>query len=266
VALLAAATTGCVEAQEEWTFGADGGGTYALRVRWNADLWHRVGSIVGGEVLRRVEGTPFPLRLAEWRDGLEGLEGVTVEEATEGEAGGGMREVSVRVGFRRVEDLLRWEVLAGRRVVVRKADDGAVRLEMDPLDRVPVVGSLATVAAFLRSPPPPEPGADVREPGPVERLGVQLDDLDLLVRMLRPEVARARFAVGVEVTGTILEVGSSPPPDDGARALFEHAFDDLVEGRDRRVRLVWRPRSLDVPPLVEHPGDAGAPPAAPDAR
>ncbi len=47
---------------EEWTFDEKGGGTYALTVRWNADLWRRVEEVLGARVMERLVGRPFPLR------------------------------------------------------------------------------------------------------------------------------------------------------------------------------------------------------------
>lgn len=246
------ATTGCVEAEEAWVFDSTGGGTYALTVRWNADLWSRIGGIVGPEALRRIEGRPVPLRADAWRDGLRGLEGVTVEEVAEKDAPRGMREVSARLRFRRVQDLLRWEVLARRTMRIARADEGLVALRMEPLAQVAVLDRLASAQAVRE-----RAGADVPLPAQVaEELAVKADDARLVATVLQPHLARVRFRFTVQPPGPVRSVGDAPVEADVTKATVDLSFDDLVKGRDRTVRCAWRPLALDVPPSADQVGDA----------
>lgn len=240
---------GCVEADEDWTFDPDGGGTYALTLRWDADLWRRVGDVLGAPVMRRIAGRGFPLRLEQWRDGLAGLEGVKVLELDEKPAGGGMRQIAVRLHFRRPEDLLGWEVLARRTLRLERvppAGAGAhgspqVRLLMEPLARVPVLDRVAALHAAARQPPPAAAGADVRrDPPPLARMGIGRSAGEMVWRMLAPALGRVRLGVHVTVPAPLQTV-SGRPADGGRKAAFSWSFDDLGRAHtDRRVRLTWR--------------------------
>ncbi len=61
--------TGCTEVEETLSFDSKGGGTYRLVLRRDADLWQRVGGVLGKGVLARIEGRSM-------EDGLELLPGV----------------------------------------------------------------------------------------------------------------------------------------------------------------------------------------------
>jgi hypothetical protein len=257
VACLAAlAAAGCVETEEAWTFDSTGAGTYALTVRWNADVWSRVGGIFGADALRRVEGRSFPLHADEWRDGLRGLEGVTVEALAEKDLPGGVREISVHLRFRRVQDLLKWEVLSRRSIRIDRQEDGNVRLRMEPLARVAVVDRLAAIQAVRDG----TPGGTGRLPPPVlADLGVREEDAQLVATMLKPYLDRMHFTFSIETPGPMRTIGDAPVADEKTKATFEFTFDDFVKGRDRSLRCTWRPLALDRPPSVEHVGDAAPP-------
>jgi hypothetical protein len=259
VAGIAALLCGCVEAEEAWTLDGRGAGTYALTVRWDASLVARVGAIVGGEALRRLEGRGFPLREEAVRESLEGLDGVAVEEVAVTDLDGGRRELRARVRFRRIADLLAWEVFARRAVRVQRSAEEAT-WAMDPLAHVPVLGPLVEFARTRGLGAAAGEGAE-DEASPLARLGVREEDAELLGTMLRPHLQAVRFRFRVRTPGPVTSAFGRTPEEETSEAAGEVSFADLVAGRDRRVRVAWRPRSLDAVPLVEHPGD---PPATAD--
>jgi hypothetical protein len=259
----ALALAGCVEADETWRLAADGTGTYALRVRWDRGLLVRAGAIVGGDALRRLEGRGFPLGEGALRDTLAGLEGVVVEEVAQEDLEGGSRELRVRLRFRRLTDLLAWEVLARRAVRVRAegvgGDDARAEWTMEPLRDVPVVAPLAAVARAQGLPPTPKESDGSSEPTPLERLGVRAEDGDLLAAMMKPALAKVRFRFRWELPGPVTSVGGRAPAHANATettAATEVSFADLVSDRDRRVRVTWRPATFDAVPDVDRTGDA----------
>jgi hypothetical protein len=270
VAVLAAlALAGCVEVDETWRLEADGTGTYALRVRWDRGLLVRAGAIVGGETLRRLEGRGFPLGAESLRDTLDGLEGVVVGEVVETDGGDGVRELRAKVRFRQVTDLLAWEVLAPRAVRIRAeglgSGDARGEWTMDPLLDVPVVGPLAEAARAQGLPPAPKEADGSSEPSPLERLGVRPEDTDLLAAMLRPPLGKVRFRFRWELPGAVTSVGGRDVDANATEttsAGVEVTFADLASGRDRRVRVTWRPATFDVVPDVER----GGRPAVPSAQ
>jgi hypothetical protein len=255
---------GCVEVDETWRLEADGTGTYALRVRWDRDLLVRVGAIVGGDVLRRLEGRGLPLRAASLRDTLDGLDGVAVEEVVETDLEDGVRELRAKVRFRRVADLLAWEVLAPRPVRIRAeglgSGDARGEWTMDPLHEVPVVGPLAEVARAQGLPPVPREADGSTAPSPLGRLGVRREDEDLLAAMLRPALGRVRFRFRCELPGPVTSVGERAAEANATEtsAAVEVTFADLASGRDRRVRVAWRPATFDVVPDLDRAGDGRA--------
>ena len=76
-----------------------------------------------------------------WRDGLAGLEGVEVRTLALEAGEGGRRTLRLRLRFRHLRDLLRWELFARRDLAVRalgpqdKPSEG--ELVMRPLARIP---------------------------------------------------------------------------------------------------------------------------------
>jgi hypothetical protein len=247
---VAVVLAGCVEADETWTFDAKGGGTYALRVRWNAGLFARATALVGADAIRRLEGRGFPLRANQLRDTLAGLEGVEVTEVAEDDLEGGFRELRARVTFRRVQDLLAWEVLARRRLRLRR-EDGQAELAMDPLAHLPVLGPLVEAARDRGL----SPQGDADGTSSDERLGLRPENAELLGAMLKPHLQKSRFRFRFEPPGPVTAVGGRPTPSEEAAASVEVSFADLVAGRDRRVRVRWRPLAFDVVHEVDHAGD-----------
>jgi hypothetical protein len=252
--LLAAALlllAGCVETEERWTIGSQGDGEWSLTVRWNADLWRRAEGLVGPEPLRRISGRGFPLRAAEWRDLFDGLEGTTLLEAEERDLEGGVRELRIRASFRTVADLLPCEFLEGRRVRIAREGDERVVFEMEPRGEFPVLDPLASLAGALARSPPGAPGAPP-EPSPLETLGIDPAQADLLVPLFADALRKVRISLRVEVPGLLLE-GGDPAARRGKEASFDLGFEDLKSPLDRAWRLAWQPLSFDRPPEVDRP-------------
>jgi hypothetical protein len=247
---------GCVEVREVWRLQSDGSGTYALTVRWDADLWNRIGDVVGPEALRQFEGRAFPLDARAWREGLEGLEGLTIKTLEERDAEGGKREITLVLDFRRIEDLLAWEVLSRRTIRVRFGSDGLASWEMTPLARVPVLDALADASDAREAAPERALGSDAPlDPPPLRRLGVLPEHEDLAAKMLAPALGKVRFTFRFEVPGRARRIGARTLDGDEAGAEQEIDFAGLKGGADRSVRFAWLPLALDTLPLVDHEGD-----------
>jgi len=256
---------GCSEVEETLVLAGDGSGTYALSVRWNADLWRRAIEHVPSANRERLVGHPFPLDAAAWRDGLDGLEGVTVTTLEERTGEGGWQELAVELSFRSLPDLFRWEVLARRsaKLTVERRGEGEdapriARLEMAPLVFVPVFDPVAALLDAVARPPPPAEGLRAhRDPPPLGRFGLERDAAEDLWRLVGPRVAEATFTFDVTVRGRIEETGprGRRTGDDTARCAFDFAaLRDAAT--DRRVVATWRvPRVEDPPPAFNHAGE-----------
>lgn len=239
---------GCVEAEETWALDGEGGGIYALTVRWDAELWRRVGEVLGPQVMRRVATPGFPLRAAQWRDSLKDLQGVEVLALEESLEEGGVRRLSTRLKFRRVADLLRWEVLAGRRMQIEppSGDAGArrlARLSMEPIVHVPV---LDRVAALAEAPPAAADPAAPLDPPPLVRLGLDPEALRLVGAMLKPALERVVLRVRCRLPGPLVSVRGRLQAGQTDTVDFTWSFDDLRRRTtDRTVRLRWDVRDID---------------------
>jgi hypothetical protein len=262
---------GCAEVEEGWVFDERGGGEYALSVRWDADLWRRVGGIVGEAVMERVRGRAFPLRVDEMAETLRGLPGVEVLSLQAGEGGaGGMRSLDLRVRFERLADLLAWEPMAGRPLRVSlPAPDGEerrVRLEMRPFDRLPVLDPVLRAWNEFERPPAGLDEADVAaDPGPLARLGVGRREADLVADLLRPALAKLRVALSVAVPGPVATSEGPGARHEGTRARWELDAAALRDaGTGRGVAIEWRLRALDRIEALEQEG--AAPPVGAHGR
>jgi hypothetical protein len=260
--LLALPAAGCVQADETWTIDEKGGGTWTLVLRWNADLWHRAEGIVGRPVLDRISGNGFPLRPSDWQDAVEGIEGLALEEAKEEEVEGGSRELTVRLRFRSLEDLLRCEVLDARRVVVRPGakEEGSDAIPPasfeTALDReIPLLDALAGLATARQrvEEGTGDEGGSGADASPLAALGVSEADATLLARMLAPALAQVRVGIRVQVPGEVLRVGDSAPRGRPQEAAATFDFLHLRRSAPRLLRFEWQPRSFDVVPSVGHP-------------
>jgi hypothetical protein len=251
---------GCAEVEEAWVLDERGGGEYGLTVRWDADLWRRVGGIVGETVLDRVRGRAFPLRVDEMAETLRGLEGVEVLalEATEG-GEGGTRTLSVRLRFARLADLLAWEPLAGRALRLvpldPRGEERWARLEMRPFDRLPVLDPVAEAwNAWEHAPVVPDERAD---PGPLDRLGVHRREADLVADLLRPALAKVRVSLSVTVPGQVGEARGPAVHAEGSAVRWQLDAAALRDPEtDRNVAFDWRLRALDRVEPLESPSRA----------
>lgn len=255
--------TGCTEVEETLSFDSKGGGTYRLVLRRDADLWQRVGGVLGKGVLARIEGRPFPLSAAAWRGAVEGVEGVTAAEIVEEDAGKGMRELRVVLEFASLEALLRVEPLARRscEVTVKPVSKGSkvrmAELSMTPITALPVLDPLAALLNAIEAPPAEAAErASRRDPTPLRRLGVDKGEADMLRRLLDPALAKVRLRFRVEVPGTVLRVDGRSVGGSEEHGEQAFTFADLRSPEtDRRVRVAWRVRELDAPPAARHKGD-----------
>ena len=247
---------GCADVREVWKIDSSGSGTYVLTIRWSADLWNRVRDVVGAGVMRGFEGRAFPLHAETWREGLAGLEGVKIKSLEERDADGGMREIALVVDFRRIDDLLKWEILSRRSIHVRSGLDGLATWEMTPLARLPVLDPLAAAADAREKPPEKALGSDApRDPPPLERLGIEPEPMDLVSKMLAPALGKIRLTFRFEVPGRARRIGNRPVDGEETWAEQEFDFASLRWDADRTVKFAWNPLSLDTLPLVEHEGD-----------
>lgn len=247
---------GCTEVDEAWTFERDGSGTYEVRVRWNADLLARLRDVVGAQALAGFEGRAFPLRLEDWRESLAGLARVDLQTLEERTEPGGWHVLRAVLRFGRVEDVLRWELLARRSLRIDPPDDERrVRVAMTPFARLPWLDPLRS--ALLA---PTERGADEgpaspRDPPPLARAGIDPAQAVLLERMLRPAVEQVRLNVTVTLAGRVRSASTPATRAEGSTARFTWAWSDLGAGRPRGFEIVYVPGEFDAVPLVDHAGD-----------
>lgn len=262
---------GCTEAEETWTFDRKGGGEYALVVRWNADLWRRVRGVLGSKVMARLAGDGFPLRAELWRDGLRDLEGVEILELEARDTDTGMRELRLRARFQKVEQILRWDVLAGRTVRIEppsKEDGGPARTTfyMEPIPRVPVLDQVAALVEAAENPPPaPEGAAAARDPLPLERFGIEPSAGAMVWRMVKLPLGEVRLRTRVIAPAPLASVRGRPVLDETTQADFQWTFADLRRSdADRTVRLRWDPREFDEGQALDHRGQRDPRARAPD--
>ena len=268
---LALGFAGCTEAEEDWTLDRKGGGEYALTVRWNADLWRRVRGVLGAKVMERLAGPGFPLRVELWRDGLKNLEGVKILALEERDTDTEMRELHLRARFEKLEQILRWDVLAARRVRLETAAKGAAgppraTLYMEPIARVPILDRVAAlVEAVERPPPAAEGGAADRDPPPLARIGIERAAAEMVWRMVKLPLGQAALQTRVQVPGDVVSIRGQAPAEDTRAATFRWTFADLRRvDADRTVRLRWRTLAFDDSPPLDHAGQRDPRPRAPD--
>ncbi len=261
LAVLTLGLTGCVQLEEDITLDADGSGTYDLKLVWDQALLRRMVDLVGPGAAASFRGRDLPLTLEAWRDGLAGVEGVTVRTLTLEEGEGGERTLRVHLRFRHVRDLFLWEPFARRSFAVRRVDgeseDGPPRAElvMAPLTRIPYLDPLAAALAARRQPPSAETGGPRElDPPPFERLGISPRQAELAETLLRPQLARVRLAFRVRPPGALEDVGATGEATQHG-ALFTWDFAALASDRPRALRLAWTPRPFDPIPEVDHVGD-----------
>ena len=273
LALTLAGLTGCVEVEERLILGSEAGGTYELRLAWDAELLVRVNDVVGWRVARRYARGALPLDAASWRESLAGRPGLVAERVEVEEGLDGWRVLHVRVAFERLEDLLGWEVFARRDVelALRRgaradaggeggadAEDGdrarggdTATLVMRPLGRVAPLARLRGALALWRRPPERSSSGGLREPSLAERLGILPADGDLLADVLGAQLDAAAFTFRVEVPGALLEAPRGEVVDGVATWRLGTEPDGTVE-------LRWRPRAEDRVPRLRHPSREGA--------
>lgn len=271
LAAVLALLAGCTRAEETWTFDRKGGGEYALTVRWDPDLWRRVRGVLGARVMDRLAANGFPLRAALWRDGLQDREGITILELGERDVEGGQREIHLRARFERLEQMLAWDVLAGRTVrlaVPTKEAGGTPRatLYMEPIPRVPVLDRIADLVEAVEKPPQAAEGAAAaRDPPPLERAGIDRAAGAMVWKMVKQPLAAVGLRVRIVTPGDVVSVRGRPAGERTRQADFGWTFADLRRvDADRTVRVRWRPLAFDERPGVDRRGRRDPRPRAPD--
>ncbi len=255
---------GCTEAEETWTLDRKGGGTYELVLRWNADLWRRVRGILGAKVMHRVARPGFPLRTELWRDGLKGLEGVKILELEARDGESGLQELRLKASFQQLSQMLRWEPLAGRTVRVTvptaaergKTSAPKAGLYMEPLGRVPVLDRVAALVEAVEKPPPAAEGAAaLRDPPPLERMGIDRGAADMVWRMLKPQLAKIRLTSRFHLPGDLVSRRGTTVDERTREAAFTWTFADLRNPKaDRTARVRWRMLVSDETRALERRG------------
>ena len=249
--LLGVLLTGCVEVEEQVTLGSAGGGTYELRLAWDADLVHRVNEVVGRRVARRFARGALPLDAVAWRESLEGCSGLRAERVEVEALDDGRRELRLRVAFERLEDLVAWEVFGRRSIEVEKIDDRA-RLRMKPLRRAPPLDRVLDALALWREAPTRSAAGGLREASPAERIGILPADGEVLAELLETELARARFVFRLDLPEPLEKAPGAER--DGRRATWRFGVEALGrQGSGGAIDLTWQPRAFDRVPRVHHP-------------
>ncbi len=181
---------------------------------------------------------------------------------------GGWRRITLRVGFERIEQLLAWEVLAGRAVQAGRATTpsdatapGArARLAMRPIDDIPLLDPLIDLMDEIERPPARETGGAAPEQSTLEQLGVAPAAAGLVGDLLRAALAQARVAVVVRVPGPVLQVGGIGRRGDDDTVHFEWDLAALrSSATPRGVELEWRLRELDEVVTAAQAGDEPRP-------
>lgn len=266
--LAAGVLCGCVDVEERWTLEATGRGEYGLSLRYDADLLRRITGVVGESAVRRLEGRAFPIRPQDLGETLACLPGLEVLELREDMEPGGWRRITLRVGFERLEQLLAWEVLAGRAIEAGRTttpSDAATpaaraRLSMRPIDDVPLLDPLIDLMDEVERPPAQDSGGAPTEPGTLEQLGVAPAAAGLVADLLKVALAQTRVAVVVRVPGPVLAVGGIGRRADDDAVHFEWDLAALRSGTTSRgVELDWRLRELDEVITAAQAGDEPRP-------
>ena len=239
LATLCLGLTGCVELDETWSFARDGSGTYALTLRWNADLRNRLCDTLGEPALVAFQGRAFPLRIDDWRETLRDLPRVDLKRLEERVQPGGWHEIEVQLGFGKPEDVLAWELLSRRTLRIDPPDDQhRVALHMEPFTRLPVLDPLLAALDARDAPPPRAEGATAgRDLPPLERLGIGPQEETLATRMLEPHLDGVRLHVRIEVAGRVRSGGEGTARSDPSAAEFTWRLRDLHGTTLSR----WRP-------------------------
>ena len=245
--------SGCVEVDEHFTFDAKGGGTYALKVAWDADLWRRAREALGSPAAKALQRkAPVPLRVAPIRDGLRDLPGVAIQELTEGTAPDGRRTLSLRVQFDALASLWRWEVLARRPMrlsVIQGGGQRTAQLAMQPLRHLTIVDDAVSLRALVRRDP-----AQVTHPrGRFATWGLDRERLALLWDMVKVAIGKTVYRVRVDVPGTVRATNENPSMASEPSARFAFDWNALRKGaRARRFSLTWSVSELDTVRPARH--------------
>jgi hypothetical protein len=251
------ALAGCVEVEERLAFEREGNGTYALTLRWNADVLGRVREAVGERAMTAFEGRALPLRADEWRETLRALDGLKVVMLEESVEDGGWKVLRLELAFQSLEDLRRWELFGRRTLEVTSRDDPRRgRLVMQPFTRLTLLDPLLELLAARRGGlPEGAPG----DPGPLARLALEPPTVDLVERLLTPHLARVSLASTVAVAGQVVSAGERAASQEPRAARFAWTWADLVAGAARVVELDWTPGEFDRVPVAAWSGDAAVP-------
>lgn len=262
---------GCLDVEERWRFDEEGGGTWRLEVRWNADILRRAGDALGDRAMAKLAEPPFPLTKAAWRGLLASAPGLAIDTLEEEIENGGWRRLTVAVRFRRLADLFALEILAGRRARVQAVEEDGeriCRLEMGVLRAVPVLDPVAAILRAEASGADRAEGEEPADPPLLGRYGLRRPDAERVWQLVGPRLQEARIRFVVEVPGDLTRVGDAPQQGGETSATFDFDFAALQRAETKRqIALAWRVGRIDTPPAVDNAGaDAAPEAAAPEKR
>lgn len=251
---------GCVEADETIVLDSDGGGTYRLSVRWNADLWRRAGDAIGDKARRALATPAVPLTAAAWRDAFEPVPGIEIVELEEKTQDGGWKQLRVELRFRHLRDLWRFEFLGNRNIRVGrdpKAAEGAARrarIDLDLLAQLPVLDPVAAIVRAERKGTARAPEGVRGDKDLMAKVGLSRERIGLVWDLVGPAIEKAKVSFTLEIAGRISARADGASDEKADRATWRIDFGDLqAEEAPRKTWLIWEPRSTDSIPEFVHP-------------
>ena len=260
VAVLALACTGCVEAEETLEIDADGGGRYRLVLRWNADLWRRVGDAVGDRARRALATPSVPMKASAWRDALEPIPGIEIVQLEEQVEDGGWKRLDVELRFQRLKDLWRFEFLGRRKLTVGLAPgttEGGTRkarIEMGLMKRFPVLDPVAALVRAERKRTARAPEGVRGDPDLMKRLGLSRERIQLVWDLAGPAIEEARLTFRLAVPRGVQERLEGASEQRADSTTWTIGFGDLQsEEAPRSLWMTWQPRGTDTIPKFVHP-------------
>ena len=257
--LAACVLPGCVEVEERWSFAADGGGSWRLQVRWNADILRRASDALGDEAMEKLAQPAFPMTKAEWSDLLASAPSLSVRTLEEEIEDRGWRRLTVELGFHKLDDLFSLEVLGGRKAKVETtpSEDGGriCRMEMEVLRAVPVLDPVAAILRAEENGTAAPEGDEPQDPPLLERLGLRRPDAERVWQLVGPRMADVRFSFVVETPQEVIELAGQPVDDGEIEARFAFDLEALKKpGTKRQISLGWRVGRIDRAPSVDNAG------------
>lgn len=251
---------GCVEADETIALDSDGGGTYRLSVRWNADLWRRAGDAIGDKARRALATPGVPLSATAWRDAFEPVPGIEIVELEEETQDGGWKQLRVELRFRHLRDLWRFEFLGNRNIRVGrdpKTTSGGLRharIDLDLMKQIPVLDPVAAIVRAERKGTARPPEGVRGDKDLMAKVGLSRERIGLVWDLVGPAIEKARVSFTLEIAGQVIDRADKATDEKADRTTWRIDFGDLqAEEAPRKTWMIWEPRSTDSIPEFVHP-------------